>query len=159
MRIDVVRLLAVLCLTAVAMADQPETKVEKVGLVLSPGSAQLLKAGTETPLSAKAGDILATGDGLRTGDAEAKFLFCPSKTIQTLSASGEMRVDPKGTKAKTGKLSEIPARACALPTTLRVAVASQQHFGATLTRLDVNEIPRDKIDPQAAAELGPLDEG
>jgi len=37
-------------------------------------------------------------------------------------------------KVKTGKLSQQPTRSCVLPQTLRVEVASQQHYGVTMTR-------------------------
>src|SRR5579859_1464798 len=117
MRIHIVRfpvwlvqLAAVLLFGAVGgLADQAEQKAESVGLVLSPGGSKLLRQGTETPLDARAGDLLYSGDGLRTAAGPASFLFCPSKTIQTLAPSGEMHVDPKAPKAKAGsKLSEVP---------------------------------------------------
>src|SRR5579862_2431886 len=104
-------------LLASARADQP------VGLVLSAGGSKLLRADTETPLAARAGDLLFSGDGLRTDTGAASFLFCPSKAIETLSASGEVRLDAKAPKVKTGKISEQPARACTLPTALRVTAA------------------------------------
>src|SRR5579871_4498566 len=125
------RRLALACWAiAAAWADEP------VGLVLSPGGSKLVRANTETPLAARPGDLLFTGDGLRTESAAASFLFCPSKSIDTLSASGEVRFDAKQPKVKTGKISEQPARACTLPETPRVAVASQQHVGVTRTRGD-----------------------
>ena len=165
MRKPYVRCLLVTLLSSVAaFADQAAQKEESLGLILNPGGAKLLKAGTETPLDARSGDLLYAGDGLRTAAGPAQFLFCPSKTIQILSPSGEMRLDKTTAKAKTGKLTETPARACALPTTLRVAVASQQHYGATLTRDVVTDyipgaVPRDKLDTAVAAEIAPLDAG
>jgi len=137
---------------AMARADEP------VGLVLSAGGSKLLRANTETPLAARPGDLLFTGDGLRTESASASFLFCPSRAIETLSASGEVRFDAKQPKVKTGKISEQPARACTLPETLRVAAASQQHYGVTMTRGDTKPdtapIPRDKLPADVLAELG-----
>ena len=62
--------------TAVAFAD---TKEEPVGLVLSATGSKLLRADTETPLAARPGDLLFSGDGLRTGTGPASFLFCPGK--------------------------------------------------------------------------------
>src|ERR1700692_680041 len=109
--------------SAPAWAD---TQEEPVGLVLSAGGSKLLRANTETPLSARAGDLLFSGDGLRTEAGAASFLFCPANTIQSLTASGEVHFDAKQPKVKAGKLSEQPARACTLPQSLRVAVASQQ---------------------------------
>jgi tetratricopeptide (TPR) repeat protein len=138
-------------LTAAARADEP------VGLVLSAGGSKLLRANTETALMARAGDLLFPGDGLRTESSAASFLFCPAKSIETLSASGEVRFDTKAPKVKTGKISEQPARACTLPETLRVAVASQQHYGVTMTRGDtkpqIAPIPREKLPADVVAEL------
>src|SRR6266851_4782535 len=146
----------VVFLSSAALAQREEP----VGLVLSPGGSKLLRANTETPLAARAGDLLFGGDGLRTESSTASFLFCPAKAIETLSAPGEVRFDAKQLKVKSGKLSEQPARACTLPQTLRVAVATQQHYGVTMTRgtkLDVPPIPRDKLSADVLAELAPLD--
>jgi tetratricopeptide (TPR) repeat protein len=45
-----------------------------------------------------------------------------------------------------------------LPTTLRVAVASQQHYGATLSRY-VFDPSKEKVEAAAAAEIAPLADG
>ena len=142
-----------LVLSASAFADEP------VGLVLNSGGSKILRANTETPLSARPGDLLFSGDGLRTETTAASFLFCPAKSIETLSPSGEVRFDPKQPKIKTGKISQQPAGACALPETLRVADASQQHYGVSMTRglsrPETPPIPRDKLPPDVLAELPP----
>ena len=140
-----------------AFADTP--KETPVGLVLTATGAKLLKADTETPLAAKPGDLLFSGDGLKTDTGTASFLFCPGKTIDTLSAAGEVRLDAKAPKVKTGKISEAPARACTLPQTLRVAAASQQHYGVTMTRGgdEVATVPHDKLPADVLALLAPLD--
>src|SRR6476660_2444747 len=152
MRKSYVRCLWVTLLSSVAaLADQPAQKQESLGLILNPGGAKLLREGQETPLDARAGDLLYAGDGLRTTAGPAKCMFCPSKTLQTLTAAGEVRLDKATLKVKTGKLSDEPLpRSCILPTTLRVAVASQQHVGATLTRDGPEDYiplatPRDKL--------------
>jgi tetratricopeptide (TPR) repeat protein len=138
-----------------------EQKEDPVGLILSPGGGKLLRANTETPLDARAGDLLFTGDGLRTAAGPASFLFCPGKTLDTLSASGEVRFEATAPKVKTGKISEAPARACALPQTLRVAVASQQHYGVAMTRAPVDQfpppIPHDKLPSDVLGQLTPID--
>ena len=72
-----------------------------------------------------------------------------------------MRLDAKQPKVKTGKISETPARACTLPQTLRVAVASQQHYGTLLARGDARQakpVERAKLAPAVIAELAPMDE-
>src|SRR5262249_49898307 len=67
----------------------------------------------------------------------------------------------KQPKVKTGKISEQPARACALPQTLRVAVASQQHYGVSMTRGIPTDFPpplaRDKLAADIRSELAPID--
>src|SRR6266478_1022319 len=142
----------------IASADTKETPV---GVVLSGAGSKLLRADTLTPLAALPGDLLFTGDGLKTEADSASFLFCPSKAIQTLSPSGEVRLDSKQPKVKAGKISEQPARACTLPQTLRVAIASQQHYGVSMTRginkPEVPPTPRDKLPADILAELAPPD--
>jgi len=132
-----------------------------VGLVLNAAGSKLLRADTETPLSARSGDLLFAGDGLKTETGAASFLFCPAKEIDTLSASGEVRFDAKQPKVRAGKISGQPARACTLPQTLRVAVASQQHYGVSMTRgINKPELPptaRDKLAADVIAELAPFD--
>src|SRR5262245_60658426 len=131
-------------------------KEDPVGLILTPGGGQLLRADTETPIAARAGDLLFAGDGIRTGSTAATFLFCPSKTLNTLSPTGEVRFDARQAKVKTGKIAEQPARACTLPQTLRVAVASQQHYGVTMTRGvtgDYRPTPRDQLPAAVRTEI------
>jgi tetratricopeptide (TPR) repeat protein len=138
-----------------------DTKEEAVGLVLSGVGGKVLRADTETPLAARPGDLLFAGDGLKTESSPASFLFCPAKTIDTLGPAGEVRFDSKQPKVKSGKISEQPARACTLPQTLRVAAASQQHYGVTMTRglnkPEVPPTPRDKLAADVIAELAPYD--
>jgi tetratricopeptide (TPR) repeat protein len=138
-----------------------DTKEEPVGLVLSATGSKLLRADTETPLEARPGDLLFSGDSLRTETGPASFLFCPAKSLDTLMPSGEVRLDAKGTKVKSGKISEQPARACTLPQTLRVAAASQQHYGVSMTRgvntPPIPPTPRDMLPPDVRAELAPYE--
>ena len=147
----------ILLLPALALAAVPE---DPVGLVLNAGGGQLLRADAETPLAARAGDLLFSGDGLRTSTSAASFLFCPGRTLQTLSESGEVRLDASKPKVRAGKMSETPARACTLPKTLRVAAASQQHYGVTMTRGiagDIQPVPRNQLPPEVQAEVAPFD--
>lgn len=142
---------------SIAMAAIPE---EPVGLVLNPGGGQLLRADAETPLAARSGDLLFSGDGLRTSTNAASFLFCPGKSLETLSSSGEVRLDDKKPKVRSGSISEQPARSCALPKTLRVASASQQHYGVTMTRGvagEVKPVPRNQLPADVTAELAGFD--
>src|ERR1700733_12089519 len=146
-----------LLLSVPGIADT--AKEEPVGLVLSATGSKLLRADTETPLDARAGDLLFSGDGLKTDAGPASFLFCPSKTLDTLTPSGDVRFDTKAPKVKSGKITEQPARACTLPQTLRVAAASQQHYGVSMTRggAEVPPTPRDKLPADVQAELAPYE--
>ena len=133
---------------------------EPIGLVLNAGGSQLLRSDAETPLSARPGDLLFSGDGLRTSTSTASFLFCPGKTLETLSSAGEVRLDASKPKVRTGSISGQPARACTLPKTLRVAAASQQHYGVTMTRGvagEIKPVPRTALPADAIAELAPFD--
>jgi tetratricopeptide (TPR) repeat protein len=125
-------LLAFVPLLALHAADSKE---EPVGLILSAPGGKVLRAGTETPLAARSGDILFSGDALRAAGSPANFLYCPGKSSQTLDAGGEVLLDTKQLKVKSGKLdAPKPVNACFLPQLVRVAVASQQHYGVSMTR-------------------------
>ena len=111
--------------------DTPE---QPVGLILSAPNSKLVRLNSETPLAARAGDLLFAGDTLRTEASAASFLFCPANAVETLTPAGEVRFEAKAPKVKTGKLSEQAARSCSLPKVLRVAVASGQHYGVRMVR-------------------------
>lgn len=112
-----------------------DAKEEPVGLILSATGGKVLRANTETPLAARAGDILFSGDGLQAIGAPASFLYCPNKASQTLDAGGDVLLNVSALKVKTGKLEPPkPVGACFLPQVVRVSVASQQHYGVSMTR-------------------------
>src|SRR5579863_3918059 len=161
MRSRVVQVFAILPLLLAGRLSYADTQEQPVGLVLNAAGSKLLRADTETPLAARPGDLLFAGDGLKTEAGAASFLFCPAKAIDTLSASGEVRFDTKQPKVRAGKISEQPARACTLPQTLRVAVASQQHYGVSMTRginkLEIPPTPRDKLPADIVSELASFD--
>jgi hypothetical protein len=141
-----------------AVGDQRE---QPVGLVLSAGGSQLRRVDAETPLAARSGDLLFSGDILKTETGPATFLFCPDKAIETMAPLTEVRMDGAKARVKTGKLSPQPARTCTLPQTLRVAIASQQHYGITLTRgarlPEAAPVPDDKLPADVLAELRSVD--
>jgi hypothetical protein len=118
-----------------AQALLAQTKEEPVGLILGAVGGKVLRANTETPIGARAGDILFSGDSLSAAGAPASFLYCPTKASQVLDSGGEVLLDPKNLKVKTGKLeAPKPVGACFLPQVARVAVASQQHYGVSMSR-------------------------
>ena len=148
--------------TGLALAQAPK-KEEPVGLVLLPGGAKLVRAGVETPLAAKSGDILFSGDAMKTEAAAASFLYCPSKSSQSLAPAGDVLFGPAQLKIRTGKLVDPkPIASCFLPQVVRVAVASQQHYGVSMTRglKDPEEpklTPRDTWPAAAIADVSVFD--
>ena len=103
-------LLPALSLFAADMREEP------VGLILTAAGGKVLRANTETPLAARSGDILFAGDSLQAIGAPANFPYCPTKSSQTLDAGGEVLLDAKQLKVKTGKLdAPKPVGACFLP--------------------------------------------
>src|SRR5260370_38561577 len=86
-----------------------DTKEEPVGLVLSAAGSKLLRADTETPLGARPGDLLFTGDGLRTESSAASFLFCPSKAPDTLGPPGYVALESKPPGGMPGRAAAQPA--------------------------------------------------
>jgi len=140
------------------LADTP--KDTPIGMLLSAGDTKLVRANSETALDGKPPDLLFSGDSIRTGTSPASFLFCSGKSTQVLGPASEARLETGGVKVKTGKvLSQKPANSCFLPQVVRVAVASQQHYGASMTRGDVKAptVPRDKLPAAVIAELEPLE--
>ena len=149
--------LALIPLSSGLRAATPEAPI---GLVLSAGGSRLVRANTETTLAARPGDLLFIGDGLRTSNNSVSFLFCPKKVIETLGPAGEVQFETKQSRVKRGQSSEQPARDCALPRILRVAVASQQHYGITMVRgsqSDFPPVPRDQLPPDVVKELAPIE--
>jgi tetratricopeptide (TPR) repeat protein len=149
-------------LCAVLALYAADTKEEPVGLILSAGSGKVLRANTETPLAARAGDILFAGDDLKVADTPASFLYCPAKTSQTLAA-GEVLLEAKQLKLKSGKLDPPkPVNACFLPQVVRVAVASQQHYGVSMTRglakPEGDVVPVASLSPAIRAEVTPFED-
>jgi len=119
--------------SAAAAAGPP--KEEPVGLVLAAAGSKVLRANSETPLAARAGDIIFSGDELKAETGASSFLYCPNKTSETLDAGGDLFFDTKQLKVKTGKISASkPVNSCFLPQLVRVNVASQQHYGVSMTR-------------------------
>ena len=152
------------CLVTIATkaaADLP--RQSPVGLVLVPGNGSIIPAHSQTPLSAKAGEILFEGDILRSGASAATFLFCPAKSSETLAPAGEVSFQNEKLSIRKGNISEkrtIPS--CFLPSVVHLANASEQHYGTALVRgldkpVDLPVIPRENLAPSVLAEIAPLD--
>jgi tetratricopeptide (TPR) repeat protein len=156
------RALALFLFISIAAAEIK--REEPVGLMLLPGGAKIIRPGAETPLSAKAGEVLFAGDAIRTEAAAASFLYCPGKSSQSLAPSGEALLESAAIKVKTGKLADQKTVAsCFLPPVVRLALASQQHYGVSMTRGAAAEpaieaTPKDKWPQGMASEMAPVDQ-
>ncbi|HEY3838678.1 MAG TPA: tetratricopeptide repeat protein, partial [Bryobacteraceae bacterium] len=149
------------CLLIVPLAAEP-AKEQPVGLLLSSTGAKVLRANTETPLAARTGDILFAGDVLRTESSPASFLFCPARSSESLAPNGEVIFEAAKLKIKSGKIADSkPIASCFLPQLVRVAVASQQHYGVSMTRglakPDGNPVERNQLPADVQAELVPVE--
>jgi tetratricopeptide (TPR) repeat protein len=158
-------------LAAVALAVLPpanllnaaDTREEPVGLILTAAGGKVLRANTETPLAARSGDILFSGDSLQAIGSPASFLYCPGKSSQTLDSGGEVLLDAKQLKVRSGKLDPPkPVNACFLPQMVRVAVASQQHYGVSMSRglakPEGDVIAFDALPPAVRTAIAPFEQ-
>jgi tetratricopeptide (TPR) repeat protein len=148
----------VICLLLAPLLSiaQPAPAEQPVGVVLLASGTRLLRNGTETPLNARPGDLLFAGDALRTETGAITFLYCPGNVSHTLQPRGEVLLQAKQLKLKTGAFSSSQAvAACQLPTVVRVAAASRQHYGVTMVRSlgqPVDAAPA-KLPPEVQAEI------
>ncbi|MGA3017259.1 MAG: caspase family protein, partial [Bryobacteraceae bacterium] len=164
-RICVVRLLLV-CSFAAAAQEAAETPL---ALILTGSGAKIVRAGSELPLSAKPGDIVFSGDALRSEGGSVTFLACGGNTQQTLSPDGDALFESRGPKLRAGRFTDQkPAAGCFLPPLPRFVIASQQHAGAAVAQElssgagpqtfeeRLRQLPEERR-TQAASELAPLD--
>lgn len=95
--------------------------------------ATLVRGGQS--IAAKPGEILFSGDSLRTGSSHAIFLFCPRKQSATLAPGSEALLAQDSFQVKSGSIQEQhQVAACFLPSVRKLSVASMQHYGAVLSR-------------------------
>jgi tetratricopeptide (TPR) repeat protein len=125
------RLLFLGCIAVTGHAQQEPP----LGLVVSATNVALLRAGFSLPLTAKPGDILFAGDGLKSQDGSARFLFCPDKTSQEISGTAEVYFEARQLKVRAGVLgASRPASGCALPPMDRLIATGRQDGGAEASR-------------------------
>ena len=126
-------LLTLLFFPALLPADAP--KEQPLGLVLSPGDGKVVRAGSVLPLAARTGDMIFSGDSLRSAEKPLSFLFCPDQARESISPKADVLFQPKQLKIRAGSVaSKTPSASCFLPETVRVSAASQQHYGVTMVR-------------------------
>ena len=156
---NLVLLVTVATLSEHARADEP------LGLMLAANGATLTRSGTQTPLTAKSGELIFAGDLLRAESGSVSFLYCPGKVSHTLNAPGELIFERDQIKKKSGSfVSTQPTSACRLPTVIRVAAASRQHYGVTMVRSlsDAAEPPAVNLStlaPEVRTELSTIGAG
>jgi tetratricopeptide (TPR) repeat protein len=117
-------------------------KEQPLGLVTQAGASKVVRAGTDLPVPLMVGELLFSGDAIRTGASPASILYCPAPSVQQIDAQSEVEVQTKGLKVRAGKLgARTPARSCVLPQAARVTVASQQRYGVTMVRALLGDRP------------------
>jgi tetratricopeptide (TPR) repeat protein len=163
-RLCVVLLLLVCCFTVAAQ----EAAELPLALILTGSGAKILRAGSELPLTAKPGDILFSGDALRSEGGSVTFLACSGNTQQTLSPDGEALFEPHGPKLRAGRFTDQKPAGCFLPALPRFVIASQQHADAAVAQElsraagpqtfeeRLRQLP-DELRTQATSELSALD--
>lgn len=108
---------------------------EPVGLLLSSTGGKVLRANSETPLAARPGDVIFSGDELKAETGASSYLYCPAKQSQSVDQGADLLFDSKQIKVKAGKIAfPKPVNSCFLPQVVRVNAASQQHYGVSMTR-------------------------
>ncbi len=108
---------------------------QPVGLILTAKDGRLRRSDAESSLTAKPGDVLYAGDSILSQTSAVEFLFCPDKSWQGLEPNGEALVEAKQLRIKSGRLAgKKIVDFCLLPDVERLPVASQQHYGGSMTR-------------------------
>ena len=138
---------------------------EPLGLLLAASGATIVRPGIQTPLSAKTGELIFAGDSVRAETGSVSFLYCPGRVSHTLNAPGELVFERDQIRRKSGSLSSTqPMGACRLPTVVRVAAASRQHYGVTMVRglggqADAVALDPTSLAPDVRAELAAIGSG
>lgn len=128
---------AIIVATVVAAAQvSPPPKERPVALVLKSSGAELRRANSALPLTAKPGDVLFAGDALLSGrEASATFLYCPDSASEVLGPGAEVIFDPQQLRIKSGAIaSKASVSICLLPELERSPVAGDQFYTSATTR-------------------------
>ena len=80
------------------------------------GAAELVLQGNASSRKAQAGDILFTGDSLKTGEGSVEFVYCPKSTTQILGRTGEVTLGADAMVLRSGSFTgQKTADVCLLP--------------------------------------------
>jgi tetratricopeptide (TPR) repeat protein len=128
-------------LAVVGVLRSQEAPEPPQALVLAATGAQVLRAGSELPLTARPGEVLFSGDSLRTAEGSVTLIACAAKSQQTISNGADVLFEARGPKLRAGRIIDTkPAEGCFLPPLPRAIVASQQHAGAAIAVENSREV-------------------
>ena len=103
-------------------------------------------------MAAKPGEVLFTGDSLRSGTTAATFLFCPQKLSTTIAPGSEALLAADNFHVRTGSVQDRkPVSACFLPSVQKLSVASMQHYGVMIARSGSVPPPKTTLEQRIAA--------
>jgi hypothetical protein len=124
-------LLALSVLAAIAGAQVPLYR--PAGLVLSAG-ATIERAG-QPVAKVQVGELVFPGDTLRAGQAELSVLSCSENARLRLAPATEVRASDGEWAVASGKIVAREAvTSCYLPSSPKLSLASQQHYGVLAAR-------------------------
>ncbi len=120
-------------------ASQPllaQTAEGPVGLLTAAGpQSKIIRRDSSKPVPARVGEMLFAGDRLLAGTEPVSYLFCPSRSLQTLDRQAEALFQPAEVKVPKGKIvSQKQVGSCLLPQKVQLSLASQQKVGALVMR-------------------------
>ena len=154
MRIGIIPVCAFVLVSIPAAAQNRARAIGPVGLVMSTGATLIRGAQS---LAAKPGEVLFSGDSLRTGDSAATFLFCPQKQSATLAPGSEVVFAQDSYQVKSGSiLQQRQIAACFLPPAQKLSVASMQHYGVLVARAGSVRPPETTLPQRISALPDPV---
>src|SRR5712692_3296720 len=128
-----------LVVLVMAVAGSPvyaQTAEGPVGLLTAAGpQTKIFRRDSTRPVAARIGEMLFAGDRLLAGTEPVSYLYCPSRSLQTLDRQGEALFQSAEVKVQKGKiLSQKTVGSCLLPQKVQLSVAGQQKVGALVMR-------------------------
>jgi len=128
-------------------------KEQATGLVLSAGTgSQILRRGAQRLVPARPGDVLFTGDRVRTGDSPLTYLYCPGQFSETLAENSEALIGAQSISVEKGRSdARKDTASCVLPQVLRLPEGAQKRLGGLAMRGD--ETAGSAVEAAIPAEL------
>jgi hypothetical protein len=124
-------MLALPVLSALAGAQVPLYR--PAGLVLSAG-ATIERAG-QSAAKVQVGELIFAGDTLRSGSTELSVLSCSETARLKIAPGTELQVADGEWELRSGRvIHREPVASCYLPSSPKLSLASQQHYGVLAAR-------------------------